>query len=116
MGMLKADPKLTKAQIKRYDMWMDSECVPVCDALNALSGIHTFESFCGHKKNPFFIAFTAQDVESLRLILVAISDEHGWDVRSVWASGGGAIYFTLDGPVGAFRVANLIAASIKGCK
>jgi hypothetical protein len=113
MGMMKVDPKLTKAQIKRYDQWMDSECVPICDALNSLPGIETFESCCGHRKNPFFVAFTAATVESLRPILVSINDERAWAVRAAWASGGGAIYFTLDGPVGAFRIANLIAGMIK---
>lgn len=108
MGMMKRDPKLTKAAERRYDSGMDSECVPICDALNALSGIETFESCCGHGHNPFLVAFTADTIEHLRPLLVAI-DECRWDVRAVWASGGGAIYFTLDGPVGAFKEANALA-------
>lgn len=98
-----------------YDEWMDIECIKICDALNDLQGIETFESCCGHGKRPFLVAFIAETIEDLRPILIAIHDTYGadrWDVRAVWASGGGAIYFTLDGPVGAFPATNELAQRI----
>lgn len=33
-----------------YDEFMDKECVELCDALNELEGVETFESCCGHFK------------------------------------------------------------------
>ena len=102
-----------------YDERMDKECIPICDALNEIEGIETFESCCGHKKLPFLVAFTAERIDNLRPILIAIDDMHGlqkWDVRAVWASGGGAIYFILEGPVGASRAANLIAKRIRNIR
>lgn len=115
MGMMKRDPKLTQAAENRYDKNMDSECVPICDALNTLPGIKTFESCCGHGTHPFFVAFVADTIEHLRPLLMSI-DEYGWDVRAVWASGGGSIYFALEGPVGAFKEANSLAKAVTGLR
>jgi hypothetical protein len=85
----------------KYDEYMDAECIPLCDALNLLPGIRTFESCCGHGNNEFLICFEADTIESLRPLLVAI-DERPWRVEAHWASGGNALYFNLLGPVGAY--------------
>ena len=95
MTTLNVDPKLRKDQIERYDQWMDSECVPLCDALNSLSGIKTFESCCGHGQHPFMIFFNADSIDSLRPLLMEIHDRRGWTVEVQWANGGDAIYFGL---------------------
>jgi hypothetical protein len=41
----------------KYDETMDPECVELCDTMNCLPGIVTFESCCGHGKGPFRIWF-----------------------------------------------------------
>lgn len=82
-----------------YPDGMDAECIPLCDALNALPGIRTFESCCGHDVRPHWIFFTAKKIENLRPILVAASSG-GWSVNVMWANGGDAIYFLLEGPIG----------------
>jgi hypothetical protein len=95
MGNQIIDNRLTKEQIKRYDQWMDSECVPLCDALNNLPGIETFESCCGHGKSPFMIFFIAEGIEDLLPVLVEIHDRREWRLEVQWANGGGQIYFML---------------------
>lgn len=41
----------------QYDEHMDKEVVPLCNAINSLSGLFTIESCCGHGKHPFMIWF-----------------------------------------------------------
>ena len=82
-----------------YPGTMDPECIPLCDALNSLPGIHTRESCCGHGKHPHMVFFTAETVESLRPILQSTSSS-GWHVEARWANGGDTIYFMLEGPTG----------------
>ena len=51
-----------------YDEWMDKECIGLCDALNSLPGVKTFESCCGHLKNKYMIFFTCDNPYSLGVI------------------------------------------------
>lgn len=74
---------------------MDPECVPLCDALNRLPGIHTLESCCGHGESTFLVAFSAAAVESLRPILIAIDENSSWHVKARLAVT--SIYFVLTG-------------------
>lgn len=53
-----------KSHVK-YDGEMDSECIDLCNTLNAVGSIETFESCCGHGKNPFRIWFQSYDDDSL---------------------------------------------------
>jgi hypothetical protein len=94
MPSINVDPRLRPEHIKRYDEWMDFECVKICDALNTLPGIETFESCCGHAQGPFMVFFSAESIECLRPILVEINEKN-WIVEVTWASGGGQIYFGL---------------------
>lgn len=82
-----------------YPSSMDAECIPICNALNALPGIRTVESCCGHGEHPHRVFFTAQAVESLRPILCC-SHSSGWHVEANWANGSNTIYFMLEGPIG----------------
>ncbi len=82
-----------------YPDSMDTECIPICDALNALPGIKTHESCCGHGVHPHRIFFCAETIPSLRPILVAARSS-AWHVEANWANGGDAIYFMLEGPIG----------------
>jgi hypothetical protein len=89
-----------------YPATMDPECIPLCDALNALPGIRTTESCCGHGEDPHRIWFDADKIESLRPILWATRyhmvsrspGEDAWVVEAGWANGGNVIYFMLEGP------------------
>ena len=51
-----------------YDGNMDKECIPICDALNSISDVHTEESCCGHCKDRFMIFLTCNNSHSLALI------------------------------------------------
>ena len=84
----------------RYPADMDTECIPLCDALNALPGIRTHASCCGHGRQPHRIWFEAQTIESLRPLLEYIRGSHHgtWSVQAGWANGSGTIYFLLEGP------------------
>jgi hypothetical protein len=83
----------------KYPSDMDPECMPLCDALNALPGIRTTESCCGHNERPFLVIFSAEQVESLRPILKAAYGS-GWHIDANWANGSDTIYFCLRGPIG----------------
>ena len=97
---------------------MDSECVPICDALNALDGIETIASCCGHGYAPFRIYFKAGTMDALRPILEMIDESEDWHIRVSMATGNMEIYFVLDGPLGpgaypsAIILANVIRATV----
>jgi hypothetical protein len=52
-----------------YTDTIDQECLPLCDAINRISGIDTFESCCGHGDNPFRIWFSVNNLEALPQLL-----------------------------------------------
>lgn len=47
---------------KKYDGNMDKECIKLCDILNSIPSIDTFESCCGHLKNRYSIWFFCNDI------------------------------------------------------
>lgn len=68
---------------KKYDYGgkMDPEVVDLCNAMNALPGIRTFESCCGHGKYPFQIWFEVRDPAGLFFLVRCVDRrywEHGW--------------------------------------
>jgi len=79
-----------------YDGSMDRECVALCTALNALPGIATFESCCGHSENPFRVFFFATTVAVLELLLRAL--DHQWHVRASHVDCPYRVVFLLEGP------------------
>lgn len=83
-------------QTTAYPAGMDIECIPLCDALNALPGIRTFESCCGHGRGPFRVFLTAESLKDLRQILVPLSAGTPWRLEANWANGGNIIYFILE--------------------
>jgi len=83
----------------QYPDDMDAECIPLCDALNALGGIATTSSCSGHGRAPHRIFFVARTVESLGPIL-RCSHSSAWRVEAGWANGSDTLYFLLEGPVG----------------
>lgn len=44
---------------------MDDECIDLCNLLNTLPGLTTFESCCGHCKNPYGIWFFCTSIDTL---------------------------------------------------
>lgn len=74
---LRHDHGLMMASESRFDYGppgeMDEECVRLCDALNCIPGIRTFESCCGHGLDPFQVWMTAESVNSLYILTKAIN-------------------------------------------
>lgn len=52
----------------RYDEYMDKECIPVCDALNELPDVRTFESCCGHLKRRYVVYLYTDNPYSMAVI------------------------------------------------
>jgi len=52
-----------------YTDTMDKECLPLCDAINKVDGLDTFESCCGHDLHPFRIWFGVSNLEALPPLL-----------------------------------------------
>ena len=44
---------------------MDDECIELCNVLNTLPGVTTFESCCGHYKHPYHIWFFCNSIDTL---------------------------------------------------
>ena len=58
-------PELRESYNHEYDGNMDKECIGLCDMLNSLPGVETFESCCGHFKERFSIWFFCENVDSI---------------------------------------------------
>lgn len=54
--------------MNKYDEYMDEECIAFCDALNELPGVETFESCCGHYKEPYMIFLNCNNFSTLALL------------------------------------------------
>ena len=59
-----------------YDGDMDKECIPLCDAMNAVKGIITSESCCGHGKESFSIYFKVTSFKGLFFITRCIDSRY----------------------------------------
>lgn len=44
---------------------MDKECIELCELLNTLPTVKTFESCCGHGKHPYWIFFRCDSIPAL---------------------------------------------------
>jgi len=96
---------------------MDSECIPLCDALNQRAGLTTFESCCGHGRSKFIIFFVANKVEDLRPVLESMAGrEQFWHLRVHCAANSGEIYFELSGPTNAAQLTQEFADSVVAWK
>lgn len=82
----------------KYDDRMDPECVALCDVLNTLPGIRTFESCCGHGEDPFRVFFWADGMVSLLLPIVRAISSSGWKLECCWCNGPDMVCFVLVGP------------------
>ena len=62
------DKDMERNEKNKYDKYMDTECIPLCNALNSLPGVTTTSSCCGHCKNKFMIFFDCDNDVSLSII------------------------------------------------
>lgn len=96
---------------------IDPECKALCKAMNILPGISTFESCCGHGKEPFRVFFKGESLETLPRIAYWFDSCHsgapGWQIIARTDCGMSPISFMAKGPVGDFEGANRIAAAIQ---
>jgi hypothetical protein len=103
-----------------YDERMDKECLILCDALNAIPGIKTFESCCGHGETMYHIWFTAKNVKALCSPTMGCSQNYcghfGWHIEVDHVESPNKAIFLLEGPIGeeAYAAAGDIAKTIAG--
>jgi len=75
----------------KYDDQMDRQCIRLCDAINSISGLKTFESCCGHGKNSMLVFLEAHEVQDLCALAMSVNRMYGgplwqgheWTVK-VW--------------------------------
>ena len=92
-----------------YDANMDPECIQLCDALNSMPCVKTFESCCGHGMHSFRIWFVVDVLDELRPLLDETTDDPQWMVSVRIASGTNTIIFCLEGPTDVFSGDRLAA-------
>jgi hypothetical protein len=84
---------------------LDDECLDLCKALNAISGIRTLESCCGHGDRPYMIWFKPESLDDLPKVLYWLSGCHsgcyGWQVIVYTDCGQSPAVFRIEGPTGA---------------
>ena len=59
-----------------YDGGMDQECIKICDAINRIPGLKTFESCCGHGESEFRIYFFVRSLKHLPVLLYYLDPCH----------------------------------------
>ena len=79
-----------------YPPDIDDGCILLCDAINSIPCLHTYESCCGHGIEPFHIWFLCHNLEYLHILLdfIAKSGKPGWKCEATLASTG-ALAFML---------------------
>lgn len=86
----------------KYD-GMDKECIPLCDAMNALPGIQTYCSCYGHNRTVMRISFSMKN-EAEKSFRKIISRFPKWEISEPLciscASKGGKQYKLRSGSVG----------------
>jgi len=73
------DPKL----LSPLPFDMDDECINLCNVLNTLPGVTTFESCCGHCKHPYYIWFFCNSIDTLSRLGRALSRNYSdgkWEI------------------------------------
>ena len=53
---------------------MDTECIPICEAMNEIYGVQTRGSCCGHGETRFMIYFNCYNTPSLYFITTAVEE------------------------------------------
>ncbi len=106
-------PSINAKRLKDVDL-LDPECYPLCLAINAIQGLETFESCCGHGRKPFRIHLHALAFEDTASLARIIDHHPGWKLTVEWNATFHHCYLTLTGPRGiqAYRQAELISSEL----
>lgn len=95
---------------------LDPEVLELCTALNALTGITTYGSCCGHGDLPVHVSFVYREPQDLADLLYLLDPCHGapkgWRVEVHSDCGAGGPFYGVEGPVGAYEDGRKIAALI----
>lgn len=70
-------------EVLRLPPDMDGECISLCDTLNRLPGVETFESCCGHGERPFWVFFRCINLGSLSRLGRCVSRNYSdgnWEI------------------------------------
>lgn len=62
---------------------MDKECIELCQKLNTLDGVKTWESCCGHLKNRYMIFFFCNNFITLAKLARSVSRNYSdgrWEI------------------------------------
>ncbi len=90
---------------------MDKQVIEFCNKINSLPGLKTYDSCSGHGKKKYYIAFTADKVESIFPLSYAIDPCHsgvvGWKII-VSSDCSNFISFVLTGPINGKGQENII--------
>lgn len=97
---------------------IDPECRALCEAMNELSGIQTYESCCGHGEREIWVFFCAQTVVALGRLIEAVDCEAaGWKIEANYTNSDlGPVSFLFIGPCGDYAGAEKLAAAIRARK
>ena len=68
----------------KYDDRMDKKVLPLCNALNSLPSIKTFESCCGHSCSGFNIWFEVGESKEGLFFLTRCVDNRYWEYGYLW--------------------------------
>lgn len=70
-------------QVESLPNDMDNECIDLCNTLNRLPHIHTYESCMGHGKHPFWVFFKCTDINELSRLGRAVERNYSdgnWEI------------------------------------
>ena len=62
---------------------MDAPCIELCDLLNCLPGLKTYESCCGHCKYPYHVFFRCDSLDTLTRLGRAVDRRYSdgkWEI------------------------------------
>lgn len=98
----------------KYPPDMDAECIPLCDAINALPGLQTISSCCGHGEHSFRVYLLMPDNPQALLPLLYFLDYchsgvGGWRCQIYTDCAMNGPFLMVEGPVGGYEGANRIA-------
>ena len=95
---------------------LDPEILELCTALNAMPGITTYVSCCGHGDDPVGVWFVFFSPEELSQMLYYLSPCHGapdgWRAIVSTDCGKGGPFYQIEGPAGDYEGSRKIAALI----
>lgn len=96
---------------------LDEEVLELCTALNALPGIVTYGSCCGHGQLPVHVSLFFRAPEDLALLCYLLDPCHGapqgWRAEVHSDCGAGGPFYGVEGPVGDYAGGRAIAGLIR---